>query len=139
MLLVIGFSLLHSPARPPLGAASGLPARLAQPRWRFAGTLVGVALLLRGALLPLPPPPVPDIPNEFSLRLQAQTFLSGRLANPVHTLGDFFEALYVNQAPAYAAVYFPGNSLPLLLGIAITGHPRAGVWLSMLLLGVATG
>jgi hypothetical protein len=139
VLLVLGISLLHSPDRPPLGAPSGLLARLAQPRWRFALVLVGAGLLLRGALLPLLPPPVPVIPDDFSLLLQAKTFLSGRLANPAHPLGDFFETLYVNQAPAYAAIYFPGRSLPLLLGIATTGHPWAGVWLSMLLLALATG
>jgi hypothetical protein len=90
-------------------------------------------------VLPLLPPPVPVIPDDFSLLLQAKTFLSGRLANPAHPLADFFETIYVNQAPAYAAIYFPGRSLPLLFGLATTGHAWAGVWGSMLLLALATG
>lgn len=141
-LLVIAVLLwtgLLAPAdATPFPEANGLVARLSRTPARLALTIIAASLVLRGALLPWMPPPVPLIPDDFSLLLQADTFLAGRLANPPHELAAFFETIYVNQAPAYAAIYFPGRSVPLMIGILATGHPWAGIWASMIGLALAT-
>jgi hypothetical protein len=139
MFVLVGAVLHRSADSPaPLGSEGGLLARLSSTPQRMTLAIIIVAILARGLLLPFMPAPVPIVPDEFSLLLQAETFAQGRLVNPPHRFAAFFETMYVNQVPAYASMYFPGRSLPLLAGILITGHPFSGVWLTMIVLAVAT-
>ncbi len=96
------------------------------------------AVLIRAAFLPWLGPPVPLIPDEYSLLLQAQTFMEWRLANPTHPFWQHFQAMHVNQVPAYASMYFPGRGLPLALGLLLADEPWLGIWASFVLFAMGT-
>ncbi len=116
------------------GALDGLRGRY----WLQTLIVLAFAIGLRAMLLPiLGPPPMFGV-DEFSQLFQAQTFALGRLANPTHPLFPFFESIYVNQTPSVASMYFPGRGVPLLLGLLVADLPWLGIWLSMVLLAVAT-
>jgi hypothetical protein len=94
--------------------------------------LVLLALLpiaLRLALLPRHPAPTPDIYDEFSHLLVADTLLHFRLANPPHAVPQFFETFFVLQQPTYSSMYPLGQGSVLALGRLLFGHPWAGVLL----------
>jgi hypothetical protein len=96
-----------------------------------------VAFAARAMVLPWLGPPAPLVHDEHSLLLQAQTFLAGRLANPTPVLWEHFEAIHLNVVPGYASMYFPGRSLPLLLGMVLANHAWVGVWLSTIAMCMA--
>lgn len=94
-------------------------------------------VLIRLALLPWAPIPLPHVHDEFSLLVGADTVAHGRLSNPPHPLWEFFETFHVNPQPRYMTKYQAG--MPLLLGAAqrITGTPWAGVLFAQAAFGAA--
>jgi hypothetical protein len=93
--------------------------------------LAALPIALRLALLPQHPIPSPQITDEFSHLLVADTLRHFRLANPSHLLHQFFETYYVLQEPTYSSIYPLGQGMVLALGWTIFGHPWAGVALSV--------
>lgn len=87
-------------------------------------------ILMRLFLLPHHPVPTPDIYDEFSHLLMADTLLHGRLANPPHPLHQFFETFFVLQQPTYSSIYPVGSGLMLAVGRLISGTPWTGVLLT---------
>jgi len=98
--------------------------------WSMA-LLAVLAVLLRLLLLPHHPAPSPDVYDEFSHLLVADTLRHFRLANPVHPMHRFFETFFVLQEPSYSSIYPLGQGMALALGWTIFGHPWAGVLLAV--------
>jgi hypothetical protein len=90
-------------------------------------TLFSFAVALRLILLPHHPVPTPDIYDEFSHLLVADTLRHFRLANPAHALSQFFETFFVLQEPTYSSIYPIGQGLMLAFGWNTFGYPWAGV------------
>jgi hypothetical protein len=97
--------------------------------WCFV-LLVALPVLLRLALLPHHPVPTPDIYDEFSHLLQADTLRHFRLSNPTHPFHRFFETFFVLQEPTYSSIYPIGQGLCLAIGWTLFGCPWAGVLLA---------
>jgi hypothetical protein len=93
--------------------------------------LAALPVALRLLLLPQHPVPAPNVSDEFSHLLAADTLLHFRLANPPHPLHSFFETLDVLQEPSYSSIYAIGQGMALAAGRVIFGHPWAGVVLSV--------
>ncbi len=87
-------------------------------------------IALRLLLLPHHPVPTPDLYDEFSHLLAADTLLHFRLANPAHPLHRFFETFFVLQQPTYSSIYPLGQGLMLAFGRAVSGLPWTGVLFS---------
>jgi hypothetical protein len=100
-------------------------------RKRLAIAIPGLTLLLlRLAMLPLLPIPLPFVPDDFSFLLAADTFASGRLTNPSPAMWIHFETIHVTMNPTYMSMYFPAQGLLLAFGKVFLGHPWFGVLLS---------
>ena len=84
-------------------------------------------IALRLLLLPNHPMPAPNLYDEFSHLLVADTLLHMRLANPPHALHQFFETFFVLQEPTYSSIYPLGQGLMLAFGRLISGTPWTGV------------
>ncbi|MGD0667322.1 MAG: hypothetical protein ABSB23_07165 [Bryobacteraceae bacterium] len=92
-------------------------------------SMVFLALLpivLRLALLPRFPVPTSSGADDFSYLLLGDTLAHLRLANPVHPLHQFFEAVFILQQPTYSSIFPLGQGLALACG-EIFGHPWVGV------------
>jgi hypothetical protein len=89
--------------------------------------LSALPVALRLLLLPHHPVPTPDIYDEFSHLLVADTLLHFRFANPPHPLHQFFETFFVLQDPTYSSIYPIGQGLILALGRLISGVAWTGV------------
>lgn len=92
---------------------------------------VGIsALLLRAAILPLFPAPLPNVPNDFSFLLASDTFAHGRLTNPTPPLWTHFESIDITVQPTYMSMFFPGWGLAMAAGQVLFGNP----WIASLCL-----
>ncbi len=105
---------------------------------RFAGrTVLCMALLgalpivLRLALLPHHPVPVPRVADDFSYLLLGDTLAHFRFANPMHPMHRFFEGVFTVQDPTWSSIYPLGQGLVLAFGQLVFGQPWAGVALSV--------
>jgi hypothetical protein len=92
--------------------------------------LAALPVALRLFLLANHPVPTPDIYDEFGHLLVADTLRHLRLANPPHSLHQFFETFFVLQQPTYSSIYPIGQGLSLAIGRMVFGSPWAGVLLS---------
>ena len=101
----------------PLAAKKGLSVAV-------CGLLV---ILLRVAILPIFPIPRPFVTDDFSFLFAAQTFASGRLANPTPAIWRSFETIHITMKPTYMSMYFPGQGLLLAAGKVLLGNPWFGV------------
>ena len=90
--------------------------------------VVGLAaLLLRLALIPICPIPLPFVPDDFSFLLAAETFAHGRLTNPTPAMWTHFESIHITMLPTYMSMYFPGQGLVLAAGKVLLGNPWFGL------------
>jgi hypothetical protein len=105
--------------------------RLAKKTGWSMALLAILPIALRLALLPQYPIPTPNVSDDFSYILSADTLRHFRLANSAHPLQQFFETFFVLQQPAYASIFPLGQGLILAIGWTLFGHPWAGVALSI--------
>jgi hypothetical protein len=104
--------------------------RLARRRGLAVAAVGFTAILLRLAILPLCPIPLPFVTDDFSFLLGADTFLHGRLTNAVPAMWVHFETVHVTMQPTYMSMYFPAQALVLAAGKLLFGHPWYGLLLS---------
>src|SRR5581483_3477862 len=107
-----------------------LALKLAQRTGLCMLFLAALPIALRLMLLPHCPIPTPSGSDDFSYLLLADTLRHFRLANPPHSMTQFFEQIFVLQQPTYSSMYPLGQGLILAIGWLIFGHPWAGVLLS---------
>ena len=104
----------------------------------LAVLVTGLAVvLLRLAILPIFPIPKPFVPDDFSFLLAANTFASGRLANPTPAMWRSFETIHITMKPTYMSMYFPGQGLLLAAGKVVLGNPWFGVVIASALMCAA--
>lgn len=81
------------------------------------------AFILRAAIIPLFPEPLPFVPNDFSFLLAADTFAHGHLTNPMPAMWTHFESIDITVQPTYMSMFFPGWGLALGAAQALFGNP----------------
>lgn len=101
--------------------------QLARKRGLAILTIGLTALLLRLAILPFCPIPLPFIHDDFSFLLAADTFASGRLTNPTPAMWRHFESFHITMKPTYMSMYFPAQGLVMAAGKVFFGHPWFGI------------
>jgi hypothetical protein len=111
------------------------PARWLAQRSVWCLVLLAILpVILRLALLRAHPVPTPDTADDFSYLLLGDTLAHWRLANPVHPMHRFFEAVFILQEPSYSSIFPLGQGIALALGQIVFRSPWAGVVLSVALL-----
>jgi hypothetical protein len=104
----------------------------------LAVATVGVAgLLLRLAILPFCPIPIPFVPDDFSFLLSADTFAHGRLTNPTPAMWTHLESIHITMQPTYMSMYFPAQGLVLAAGKVLLGNPWYGLLITSALMCAA--
>jgi len=122
-----------------LKAMEGLLQRCSKrPAAAFASCAL-LALALHLLVAPLMVRHAPEVHDEFSYLLSADTFLHGVAANPPHPMWRSFETAHVLFWPHYASMYPPGQGLLLAGGKLIFGDDLAGEWLATALLAGLAG
>jgi hypothetical protein len=111
--------------------------RLARSRGKAVAAVGLTALLLRLAILPFCPIPLPFIPDDFSFLLAANTFALGRLANPTPAMWIHFESIHITMRPTYMSMYFPAVGLVLAAGKVLFGTPWIGILIACALMCAA--
>jgi hypothetical protein len=107
-------------------------------RKALAVLVVGLSeILLRLAILPLCPVPLPFVPDDFSFLLAADTFAHGRLTNPTPAMWTHFESIHITMQPTYMSMYFPGQGLLFAASKLLFGHPWVGLLLTCALMCAA--
>jgi hypothetical protein len=97
----------------------------------LAVAVVGLsALLLRLAILPACPIPLPFVPDDFSFLLAADTFAHGRLTNPTPAMWTHFESIHITMQPTYMSMYFPAQGMVFAAAKMLLGHPWYGLLIS---------
>jgi hypothetical protein len=96
--------------------------RLARRKGLAVLTVGASVLVVRLAILPLLPIPLPFTCDDFSFLLAADTFVHGRLTNPTPAMWMHFETIHVTMKPTYMTMYFPGEALILAAGKALLGN-----------------
>jgi hypothetical protein len=130
LCVLLAFRAPRISLRAYLGAMHRL-RRIARHPYLSALLVAALPLLLRFALLPWIPVPQPQIQEEFSYLMGADTFAHGRLANPTHLMAVFFDNIQLIQTPHYASARPPGQAVFLCLGEVLFGMPWLGVCLSV--------
>ncbi len=102
-------------------------ARLAQRQGLVVAGVGLSVIVLRLAILPLFPVPLPFVPDDFSFLLACDTFAHGRLANPTPAMWTHFESIHITMQPTYQSMYFPGQGLLLAASKVLLGNPWIGL------------
>jgi hypothetical protein len=102
-------------------------ARLAHKQGLAVATTGLSVILLRLAILPIYPIPLPFCPDDFSFLLANDTFAHGRLTNPTSAMWTHLETIHVTMQPTYQSMYFPGQGLVLAASEVIFGNPWIGL------------
>lgn len=93
--------------------------------------LAVLPIALRLALVAQHPIPSPNVSDDFSYVLLADTLRHFRLANPAHPLHQFFETFFALQQPTYSSIFPLGQGFALAIGWMLFGNPWAGVAISI--------
>lgn len=123
--------LLLAIDRPDLGRKAWthvqIAARRLERRPLIMIALAGAApVVLRLALLPLVPVPEPYVMEEFNHLFLIDTYLLGRIANPVHPLAVMIQSYQQIEWPSLVSARPPLPPIFLYLGKLVFGSPFAG-------------